>query len=112
MSERTRTKRLEKKRRDPEDERFERMDQLLNKLEDITTTGRLKDIAYHFNDKREVIKTNLIAGVARGVGLTLGTAIFLALLFFLLQQIVSLPMVGSYIGDLLDAIERYRDVGA
>ncbi|PRO66219.1 DUF5665 domain-containing protein [Alkalicoccus urumqiensis] len=95
-------------KRAEENERFE---VLLDKLEEITTNGRLKDMAYHFTNKKEVIKTNLIAGVARGVGLTVGTAIFLALLFFILNALVDTPMVGEYIGNLLNSIESYRDNG-
>ncbi|PYZ92448.1 hypothetical protein CR194_15640 [Salipaludibacillus keqinensis] len=93
-------------KRQEENERFE---QLLDKLEEMTTNGRLKDMAYHFTNKKEVIKVNLLAGVARGVGLTLGTAIFLAIFFFILVNTVSLPLVGDYIAQFLDMIETYRD---
>ncbi|MFC4734967.1 DUF5665 domain-containing protein [Bacillus daqingensis] len=93
-------------KRQEENQRFE---QLLDKLEDITTNGRLKDMAYHFTNTREVIKTNLIAGVARGVGLTVGTAIFIGLLILILSQLVSAPLVGEYIANLLDIVEANRD---
>lgn len=93
-------------KRHDENERFEI---LLDKLEDMTTKGRLKDIAYHFTNKKEVIKVNLIAGVARGVGLTLGTAIFLGIFFFILYNTVSLPLIGDYIAKLLEAIEAQRN---
>ncbi|WP_280770331.1 DUF5665 domain-containing protein [Salipaludibacillus daqingensis] len=93
-------------KRHDENERFEK---LLDNLEDMTTNGRLKDMAYHFTNKKEVIKVNLLAGVARGVGLTLGTAIFLGLFFFILTQTVSLPLVGEYIAQLLEAIETQRN---
>ncbi|WP_259457914.1 DUF5665 domain-containing protein [Salipaludibacillus neizhouensis] len=99
--------------RNPEDEKKqdenERFEKLLYKFEDITTNGRLKDMAYHFTNKKEVIKVNLIAGVARGVGLTLGTAIFLGIFFLILANTVSLPLVGDYIASFLDMIESYRN---
>ncbi|SER99532.1 DUF5665 domain-containing protein [Salipaludibacillus aurantiacus] len=93
-------------KRQEENERFEK---LLDKLEDMTTNGRLKDMAYHFTDKKEVIKVNLMAGVARGVGMTIGTAIFLALLFYILSQAISLPVVGEYIAELMDTVDNYRN---
>ncbi|GEL08606.1 DUF5665 domain-containing protein [Salisediminibacterium halotolerans] len=93
-------------KRQEENERFET---LLDKLEEMTTKGRLKDMAYHFTNKKEVIKTNLIAGVARGVGLTLGTAIVLGLLFYILSQAVSLPLVGQWIAEFLDMIQQYQN---
>ncbi|MBM7094948.1 MULTISPECIES: DUF5665 domain-containing protein [Alteribacter] len=89
-------------------EEQERLEKLLDKIEEMTTKGHLKDIAYHFTNKREVIKTNLLAGMARGVGLTVGTAIFIGLLVLILTQIVSLPIVGEYIAGLLDMIDTYR----
>ncbi|WP_257840052.1 DUF5665 domain-containing protein [Salipaludibacillus agaradhaerens] len=92
-------------KRHEENERFEK---LLDKLEDMTTKGHLKNMAYHFTNKKEVIKVNLLAGVARGVGLTLGTAIFLGIFFLILYNTVSLPVVGDYIAQLLDMIETYR----
>ncbi|WP_059105559.1 DUF5665 domain-containing protein [Shouchella shacheensis] len=92
-------------KRHEENERFEK---LLDKLEDMTTKGRLKDIAFHFTDKREVIRSNLIAGIARGVGLTIGAGIFIALLVLILSQLVSLPLVGEWIADLLDVIDANR----
>ncbi len=93
-------------KRHDENERFEK---LLDKLEDMTTNGRLKDMAYHFTDKKEVIKVNFLAGLARGVGLTIGTAIFIALLIFLLSQMISLPLIGEWIANLLEMIELYRE---
>ena len=95
-------------KRHDENERFE---ELLDKLEEMTTKGRLKDMAYHFTNKKEVIKTNLIAGVARGVGLTVGTAIVIGVLFYILSQAVSLPLIGEWIAELLEMIETYQNGG-
>ncbi|MFA9558387.1 DUF5665 domain-containing protein [Evansella sp. AB-rgal1] len=92
-------------KRHEENERFEK---LLNQLEEITTNGRLKDMAFHFTNKKEVIKVNLLAGLARGVGLTLGTAIFIGLLILILNQFLSLPLIGEHIASLLDMIDVYR----
>ncbi|UCZ53827.1 DUF5665 domain-containing protein [Bacillus shivajii] len=93
-------------KRNDENERFEK---LLDKLEEMTTKGRLKDIAYHFTSKKEVVKVNLLAGVARGVGLTIGTAIFIGIFIFVLYQIASLPVIGEYIANLVDVIEANRE---
>ncbi|MCM3716412.1 DUF5665 domain-containing protein [Halalkalibacter oceani] len=93
-------------KRAEENERFEK---LLNKLEEMTTNGRLKDMAYHFTNKKEVIKVNLLAGISRGVGLTIGTALFIALLVFLLSQMISLPVIGESIANLLEIVEQYRE---
>ncbi|MFB4162845.1 DUF5665 domain-containing protein [Alteribacillus sp. JSM 102045] len=69
----------------------------------------MKDMAYHYTKRSEVIKTNLIAGAAQGVGLTVGTALIIALLFFILAQFETMPLIGEYIGNLLDVVERERN---
>ena len=93
-------------KRQEENERFEK---LLDKLEDMTTNGRLKDMAYHFTNKKEVIKVNFLAGMARGVGLTIGTAIFIALLVFILSQMLSLPVIGEWIANVLEVVDQHRE---
>lgn len=68
----------------------------------------LRDVLMSINDPRRLIWLNFIAGVARGLGLTIGTAIVLGVLFFVLQNIVSLPIIGEPIADLIEFIEEYR----
>ncbi|QKS70459.1 hypothetical protein FLK61_27280 [Paenalkalicoccus suaedae] len=92
-------------KRHDENERFE---QLLDKLEEITTKGRLKDMAFNFTDTKQIIKSNFIAGMARGVGLTLGTAVFLAIFALIIAQVVNLPMIGEWIAGLVDEVNRYQ----
>ncbi|GAF12664.1 hypothetical protein JCM19046_2300 [Bacillus sp. JCM 19046] len=92
-------------KRAEENERFE---QLLDKLEDMTTKGRLKDMAFHFTDTKQVIKSNLIAGIARGVGLTIGVGIFVALLAWLISLFEPLPFIGELLAELSNIIEANR----
>ncbi|SDI67904.1 hypothetical protein SAMN05216352_11061 [Alteribacillus bidgolensis] len=101
--------RLEKKRRPTDHEDVKKLEKLITQLDDITTKSRMRDMAYHYTKRSEVIKTNLIAGAARGVGLTVGTAIIIALLFFILAQFETMPFIGEYIGNLLDIVENERN---
>ncbi|KMK77310.1 DUF5665 domain-containing protein [Alkalihalobacillus pseudalcaliphilus] len=95
----------EDEKRHEDNERFEKV---VEKLEAMTTNGLLKDMAYHFSDKKEVIKVNLIAGISRGVGLTLGTAIFIGIFLFILLQMSSWPVVGQWVAEFLNMVETYR----
>lgn len=106
-----RNRKLPKKTRknEEQDENIEKLEQLIDRMEDMTTKSRLKDMAYHFSAKREIIKSNLIAGIARGVGLTIGTAVLLALLGFILAQTVSLPLIGDYLAEFLDIVDNQRE---
>lgn len=51
--------------------------------------------------------SNLTAGIARGLGLTLGTVVILALLAWLLSFLVqlNLPVIGDFIAELLGYIK-------
>ncbi|MDA3129230.1 DUF5665 domain-containing protein [Aliibacillus thermotolerans] len=102
-------RRLEKKRRPMSNEEVKQLEKIVDRLETMTTQSRMKDLAYHYTNPKEVIKTNIIAGVARGLGMTVGTAMIIALLLFLLSQFVTLPIIGEYIGNLLDVIEQERN---
>jgi len=61
-------------------------------------------------NKREIIKRNLLAGISRGVGIGIGITIITAMLVMLLQKIVTLniPVIGEYISDIVDIVEKSR----
>lgn len=111
LSEEQEKRKVPSKQRDEvkHEEENKRFEALLDKLEDITTNGRLQDMAYHFTDTKQVIKTNLIAGVARGVGLTVGTAIFIGLLLFILGQFETIPIIGDFVENLTNTVENRED---
>ncbi|MED1792660.1 DUF5665 domain-containing protein [Brevibacillus nitrificans] len=82
----------------------ERMDKIAMFLEDI----RLADIVQNYTAPRKLLWINFLAGLARGLGLTIGTAIVLALLGSLLSQFLSIPIIGDYIKDLVDYVQAYK----
>ncbi|MED1951631.1 MULTISPECIES: DUF5665 domain-containing protein [Brevibacillus] len=82
----------------------ERMDKIAMFLEDI----RLADIVQNYTAPRKLLWINFLAGLARGLGLTIGTAIVLALLGSLLSQFLSIPIIGDYIKDLVDYVQSYK----
>ncbi|MED4586033.1 DUF5665 domain-containing protein [Brevibacillus choshinensis] len=82
----------------------ERMDKIAMFLEDI----RLADILQNYTAPRKLLWINFLAGLARGLGLTIGTAIVLALLGSLLTQFLSIPIIGDYIKDLVNYVQAYK----
>ncbi|EST52846.1 hypothetical protein T458_18030 [Brevibacillus panacihumi W25] len=82
----------------------ERMDKIAMFLEDV----RLADVIQNYTAPRKLLWTNFLAGLARGLGLTIGTAIVLALFGSLLSQFLSIPIIGDYIRQIIDYIESYR----
>jgi VIT1/CCC1 family predicted Fe2+/Mn2+ transporter len=94
--------------RSEEEQQLKMLEKQINKLEQLLVQSNLRDIAYHYTNKREVVKVNLLAGLSRGIGFTVGTAVFLAILFSILNKIITLPFIGEHIAHLLDMIEQYR----
>lgn len=82
----------------------ERMDKIAMFLEDI----RLADILQNYTAPRKLLWINFLAGLARGLGLTIGTAIVLALLGSVLTQFLSIPIIGDYIKNLVDYVQAYK----
>ncbi|MGG1661754.1 DUF5665 domain-containing protein [Brevibacillus sp. NRS-1366] len=82
----------------------ERMHKVAMFLEDI----RLADVIQNYTAPRKLLWINFLAGLARGLGLTIGTAIVLALLGSLLTQFLSIPIIGDFIRQLIEYIQSYQ----
>ncbi|USG67521.1 DUF5665 domain-containing protein [Brevibacillus ruminantium] len=81
----------------------ERMDKIAMFLEDI----RLADVIQNYTAPRKLLWINFLAGLARGLGLTIGTAIVLTLLGSVLSKFLSVPIIGDYIKELVDYVSSY-----
>jgi hypothetical protein len=57
---------------------------------------------------RALIWRNLLAGVARGVGIAIGFTFFAATIVWFLQALgaLNLPIVGDYIADIVRIVQR------
>ncbi len=54
--------------------------------------------------KKELFFNNLIGGIAWGLGATVGAAIILALMGVLLTKVNTVPVIGSYVENVLEYI--------
>ena len=72
--------------------------------------SNITDSTYIMCSTKEIIRRNLIAGIARGVGITIGVTLITATLIWILQRLIKLniPVLGEYIADLIDIIESNR----
>ena len=80
-----------------------------DKLAQLMLKSHIEDILRNYSSPWRIIRTNFLAGLSRGVGMTVGTAIFLALLFYVLSNIVTMPFIGEYIAELIEWVEVYRN---
>jgi hypothetical protein len=82
----------------------ERMDKIALFLEDI----RLADVIQNYTAPRKLLWTNFLAGLARGLGLTIGTAIVLAVLGAVLKEFLSIPFIGDFVKKIVDYVNSYQ----
>lgn len=57
-----------------------------------------------------VIKFNILYGLSRGFGFAIGFTLLGALVFYILNQlnILNLPVIGNFLADLLEYVEKVR----
>ena len=59
-----------------------------------------------FMNKKQIIINNFIGGVAWGFGATIGLALVLALLGFLVGRVDLVPIVGDFFANILEYAQK------
>lgn len=87
-----------------------KLDKKIDKLNENFAKSNLEELTYILGNKLEIAKRNLLAGILRGVGVGIGFTLITAIILIILQKIVllNIPIIGKYIGDILDIIEKTR----
>lgn len=85
--------------------------ELKNKIDKINENlekSNFMEITYILGSKKEILKRNLIAGIARGVGIGIGVTLITAILVYILQKIIllNIPVIGDYITDIVQIVEK------
>lgn len=81
----------------------DQIDKLIATLERM----RLDEYVAHVSRRGRLIWDNLLYGVCRGVGFTLGFSVLGALLAALLRSMVvdNIPLIGGFLAEVIHAIE-------
>jgi|SRR3989339_536969 len=73
-------------------------------------SSEFRDILDFVKKPWKLIWVNFLIGIARGVGLVIGMTIFgaviVALIFFVLHKMMDLPVIGSYIAQIIAEVKR------
>ena len=87
-----------------------KLDKKIDQLNSNFEKANLEEISYILGSKLEIAKRNLLAGILRGIGIGIGFTIITAIILMILRKIVMLniPVIGEYIGDIVDIIEKSR----
>ena len=65
------------------------------------------DFLQYLQSGRSILWINFKAGVAKGLGVTLGMTVVLGLLIWLLTKLVALPVVGEYFAQAEAFVTEY-----
>ena len=79
----------------------------LDKLLDTLERMRLDDYLEYVSNRGRMIRQNILYGLCRGLGFTLGFSVLGALLAVLLRSLVveNIPLIGGFLAEVIRAIE-------
>ena len=81
----------------------ESIERLMGTLERM----RLDEYVEHISNRRRLIMDNVLYGICRGLGFTLGFSVLGALLAVALRSMVveNIPLIGGFLAEVIRAIE-------
>ena len=86
---------------------YEELEQRLERLAGTLERMRLDEYVEYVSSRRRLIWDNLLYGMARGFGFTLGFALLAALCAVLIKNMVveNVPVIGDFLAEVIHAIE-------
>ena len=86
----------------------ERECELIRQLTDTLERMHLDDYLEYVSNRRRMILNNLVYGVVRGFGFTLGFTVLGALAVVLLRRLLTenLPGIGRFLAEVIHEIEQ------
>ena len=67
------------------------------------------DYLEYLKSGKRVFWVNFKAGIAKGLGVTIGMTVVLGLVVWILTMLINLPIVGQYFGEAKEYIPEYAD---
>ena len=79
----------------------------LERLVDTLERMRLDEYVEYVSNRGRMIRRNILYGLCRGLGFTLGFSVLGALLAVLLRSLVvdNIPLIGGFLAEVIHAIE-------
>ena len=86
---------------------YEELEQRLERLAGTLERMRLDEYIEYVSSRRRLIWDNLLYGMARGFGFTLGFALLAALCAVLIKNMVveNIPVIGDFLAEVIHAIQ-------
>ena len=86
----------------------QRESELIERLTDTLERMHLDDYLEYVSNRRRMLWNNLLYGVVRGLGFTLGFTVLGALVIVLLRSLVvdNIPVIGRFLAEVIHAIDE------
>lgn len=59
------------------------------------------------NDKKKQLFESFVWGISRGLGISVGIVILGTILILILRELVTLPVIGEYIAQIIEMVDVY-----
>ncbi|MFO7295116.1 MAG: DUF5665 domain-containing protein [Caldicoprobacter sp.] len=87
-------------------------EQAYSKIEEIARTlekMNFGEYVEYLNDTWRVIRTNFIAGLARGLGMAVGFTLLGAMVLYFLTRLANenLPIIGGFIAEIVKIVNEH-----
>ena len=85
----------------------ERESELIERLTDTLERMNLDEYLEFVSNRKRMLWRNLLYGMVRGLGFTLGFTVLGALVIVLLKNLVleNIPVIGDFLAEVIHAIE-------
>ncbi len=86
------------------------LEEKIEKLNTILVEANIRELSYIIGSKKQILIRNILAGIAKGIGVGIGFTLITAIIIYILQKIVklNLPIIGDYIVDIIDIVQNRR----
>lgn len=71
--------------------------------------GGVVDYLEYLKSGKRVFWVNFKAGIAKGLGVTVGMTVVLGLVVWVLTMLINLPIVGEYFAEVKEYVTEYAD---
>lgn len=90
--------------------RLKRLEERLDSLATSLEKARFHEYLEYIANRKRMLWTNFLLGLARGIGMAIGFTLLGALVIYILRRIAasSLPVLGDFIAQLMDIVESKR----
>ena len=86
------------------DDLAKKMEEHLQRLERL----RLAEYIAYVDDRRRLMHSHFLAGLARGVGVAIGFTVLGAVLVIILRRLAeqNLPLIGDFLAQIVTVVQR------